>query len=855
MLTNLDDYDFANRHPQNLDSEKIMLCDTNNEIVPTECSISDDYMTITLTLKKPLKCETDYVVNVSRGLRPKASLKEIQNSVFPFRTCSGHVVTAEIEVSPTSMIGGYYRYNSEFIVNFNKPVDSIEKATNKIIVLKGSQEIAFNLQFDSNNTIATLSFTEPLAVGQYLIKMTGAVKDIEGLDIAPFERDFSFETLPYVSASVITPESSADVATDTIISIGLSEAIDWNESIKAEFKLTDSAGNEVPCDKSYDDSGSSDIRVVLTPSEKLRHNSRYVVVVSEAIAKSETGQQFKQLSESFVTVASEDSVAVTIAVAYEEDIVDNTVNPMVCYTNSRFAIDFVNTPLNREEAEKAIVIYSGDRKVTIPDTHKSWIDNKLIITLSEIEPGELFTFTFIGSVADERNVLYKGFLPVFYRANYFAGRGTEEDPYLVANASQFDRIRDYMDMGLYFEQTGEIDFTGYVSPLYHDYETKGFEPIGDDTEKCFIGHYNGNNYPIKGLFIDRLDKIYVGNFGNAQYSEFSNIYVNNDHNGSIRGGAYVGAIVGGLQDCRISSCTNEIDVYTEGDGVGGIVGYSDYSSEQSIIEFCENRGFIKSDYGYNGGIAGLLYSSQIISCTNNGNIESDNGYCGGMLGYCYEITVKDCKNYGSITGSDYIGGIAGYGESICVTDSFNYGNVTGYGTLGGILGQASNQAEILRCINNGIISCNGYQFGGIVGYFDGNGSISYCQNNGSVVGVVDDDYCAAEAGGIVGVVDFYGEEMKIENSTNTADVTSDCYAAGIVAHNYGASIYHCTNSGKITAEEEYAAGIISYYGGEFYLEWCVNTGEINSPYECKQIACLNDWSTVYDSNNTPPFGE
>lgn len=810
------------------DSANITLCYANNEIVQTKCDISDDFMTVTLIPQKPLNYETDYVVKIGKGLKAKNEFRLIQSSSFAFKTCSGNSVTAEIEIPESSKIGNFCIYNPEFVVNFKKAVASIEKTTTKIKVLRDLHEIAFNLQFDSSNTIATLSFAEPLMSGQYTIKMTGAVKDIEGLEIAPLESDFVFETLPDVIATLITPATLSEVATDTVVEIGLSEPIDWNDSLKAEIRLTDVAGIEIPCDKTYDSSESSNIRIILTPIKKLLYNSSYKVVISEAIVKAETQQRFKSFSEGFVTISPDDGATVTIVIASETDIIDSHVNPKICYASASFVIDFVNTPFNREEAAKAIVLYSGDRKVTIPETHQSWTDNKLTITLPDIECGELITFIFASGVVDERNVLYKGFGSITYRANYFAGRGTEEEPYLIASAIQLDRIRDFKDMGLFFEQIAEIDFTDYVSPFYSDYETNGFEPIGDgDNGNYFVGHYNGNDFPIKGVFIDRQDRDNVSIFGSMSNSEISNIYVSNEHGGYVKGNCSVAAIVSTLFDSKISSCTNEIDIYAEGNSVGGIVGYSEYDSMPSTIEFCENRGNITSADGNTGGIVGYIYEAQIVSCINNGNIEA--GYStGGIIGGGDAINITDCTNYGSIIGFDNTGGICGY---------------TSWGT------------ELSGCINNGLITAYSYEFGGIIGYFEGNGRISYCQNNGSVVGVVDDDYCAEDAGGIVGYACSEGEELIIENSTNTADIVSGNYAAGIVAYNDGTSIYHCTNSGRITAEMDYAAGIIGYYCGEFYLEWCVNTGEIIAPSEYKQIACYDDGATVYDSNNTPPFGE
>src|SRR5690606_29492821 len=85
------------------------------------------------------------------------------------------------------------------------------------------------------------------------------------------------------------------------------------------------------------------------------------------------------------------------------------------------------------------------------------------------------------------------------------GDGTEDDPYQIATAEQLNNVRKYPDA--HFMLIADIDLD---KPPYNQGE--GWEPIGTSSNP-FNGKFDGNNYRIQNLFIDRSDQNGTGLFG------------------------------------------------------------------------------------------------------------------------------------------------------------------------------------------------------------------------------------------------------------------------------------------------------------------------------------------------------
>ena len=103
------------------------------------------------------------------------------------------------------------------------------------------------------------------------------------------------------------------------------------------------------------------------------------------------------------------------------------------------------------------------------------------------------------------------FLPIItwgQTATKPSGSGTEQDPYQIATLENLQWLSETDSVwNAYFIQTADID----ASPTSGWDEDSGFVPIAD--RSGFTGTYNGKDYKVEGLYINRPNKKQVGIFG------------------------------------------------------------------------------------------------------------------------------------------------------------------------------------------------------------------------------------------------------------------------------------------------------------------------------------------------------
>ena len=97
------------------------------------------------------------------------------------------------------------------------------------------------------------------------------------------------------------------------------------------------------------------------------------------------------------------------------------------------------------------------------------------------------------------------------------GSGTYADPYHISTIEELDTIRDYLDKS--FILMNNLDFNddaSYADPdNKHDYITgDGWCPIGHYKEGTeFTGSFDGQQYAISNLFVNRSSSDYSSLFG------------------------------------------------------------------------------------------------------------------------------------------------------------------------------------------------------------------------------------------------------------------------------------------------------------------------------------------------------
>lgn len=188
---------------------------------------------------------------------------------------------------------------------------------------------------------------------------------------------------------------------------------------------------------------------------------------------------------------------------------------------------------------------------------------------------------------------------------------------------------------------------------------------------------NGFNMNVGGI----AGEVYAVESSAANITEcINNGYItcsNNDSNYSCNIGGICGSALVYGDNLEISSCVNTCNVvgksntsYTDEESndfvaAGGIAGaIARYGDEQlkAVIKNCANISssaavnIEKCSWGGGGGIAGWVYSSQVINCYNTQNVsvypDADEAFAGGIAGQVkINSVIENCVNTGkNITG-------------------------------------------------------------------------------------------------------------------------------------------------------------------------------------------------------------
>ncbi len=264
------------------------------------------------------------------------------------------------------------------------------------------------------------------------------------------------------------------------------------------------------------------------------------------------------------------------------------------------------------------------------------------------------------------------------------GAGTLSNPYRVANCTQLQEIND--SLAAYYKQTGDIDCSatsGWNSGL-------GFIPIG-----TFTGNYDGQNFVINSLYINRADNTGAGLFGSVNGATITNIH--------LRGG----------------SITTTSTTYN-----GSLVA----SASGSTISNCSSTTSFTTDTG--GGIVGLLSGGSLSNCWYNGTMASTGSrYTGGLFALTINTTVNNVYSSGTIGARGGIAGVIGTGTSI--SNAYSDATVTFGGNIfdvGGLFGSIDGVGDPTTASNvffaGSVTGASAPSKGGVAGSREGGATIS-----------------------------------------------------------------------------------------------------------------------------------
>lgn len=362
-----------------------------------------------------------------------------------------------------------------------------------------------------------------------------------------------------------------------------------------------------------------------------------------------------------------------------------------------------------------------------------------------------------------------------------------------------------------------------------------FNPIGlDDSGKVivndgkygFSGNFDGIDYNIFGLNINKSDKTNVGLFGVAHDANINNVTL---VGGSITGGSVVGSVVGAaLGNTHITNATNSASV-TGNTDVGGIVGYSGDELDNVGDSGSDITGIDTNSHFTNLVNTGIVHSKG--ESDGNGGIVSN---AGGLIGYMYNGKLDgNSYNLGDVSGDGYnVGGLVGHAENSTIGDGtnlvYNRLDVEGAYNVGGIVGNMKG-TTVQNAENSGNVTATGYTTGEYT-YHTGETNLYNIPN-----AKLNDDGTAttsvniANVGGIAGKADdtvktdgTIDKKSEIKNVTNSGNVSSskqagnDYYDAGnvggIVGSAVDTNITNATNRENEVRGAHNVGGVAGYFG-------------------------------------------
>jgi hypothetical protein len=425
----------------------------------------------------------------------------------------------------------------------------------------------------------------------------------------------------------------------------------------------------------------------------------------------------------------------------------------------------------------------------------------------------LFTTIVLDPFQITNNVRAAGETEIYYLQDLYDVRNDLTGSYLLMNNLDFDNNSSY-------DQTDPDWTTKKTSWTTGD----GWVPIGTD-DIPFSGFFNGQQYTISNLFMDRTktEELWVYGLFSSNEGSISNLgveSVNINGDGDLWIGGLVGYnFYGDISNSYVTGIVSGSSSTTV--TIGGLVGFNqageitDSHFTGSVIGG-ENSSSVGGLVGYSTDHS---YPSNIQNCYSTGSVTGME-YIGGLVGYNASSNIQDSYSTSTVNGLDYsysTGGFAGYNRFGTIINSYATGDVNGsildgsYDS-GGLLG--GNDGTVTNSYSTGNVT--GYEdVGGFSGYDYGNISNSY--STGSVTG-------NTEVGGFIG----YDDEVTVTNSYSMGDVIGDTDVGGFIGYGYG-NISNSYSTGSVTGNTE-VGGFIGYNDGVTLTDsyWDTDTSNLDT---------------------------
>ena len=198
--------------------------------------------------------------------------------------------------------------------------------------------------------------------------------------------------------------------------------------------------------------------------------------------------------------------------------------------------------------------------------------------------------------------------------NFTIANGTSSEPFFIETWQNLYWLsQNPSEWNKHFNQIADIEFPTSGSDAIANWDGgAGWLPVGTNSNP-FTGTYDGENYEIRNLYINRPSNDRVGLFSTVEATPGSPAVIRRvglvDH--SVTGRNNVGGLVGYLNGVWNAPAIVE-ESFTHGfvkgnNAVGGVVGYTAF---QGRIENVYSRGIVEiTDWQQGGGITGANFAS------------------------------------------------------------------------------------------------------------------------------------------------------------------------------------------------------------------------------------------------------
>lgn len=458
------------------------------------------------------------------------------------------------------------------------------------------------------------------------------------------------------------------------------------------------------------------------------------------------------------------------------------------------------------------------------------------------------------------------------------GDGSEQKPYLVCTAEQFERIGDHLT---YEDDNDEIAFHSFELRDDIDLDELDGNGLVDgfENDEPFGGTLDGGGHEVTGLQIgssvnevglfeavgdegvvtnlklldvdvsDSQGYAAIGTVAAYNHGEISEVEVSGNVastaqmvpgavggvvgsntgeisavtvvDGAVDGVTLVGGITG-TNEGSIEESSASVDVTGEETRVGGAVGFNDGEIEDVTVEGDDVdvvTGKDDSDSSNVGGVVGLN-EGDVSGVEASVAVEGDGYNVGGVVGD-NEGTISESLASGDVRGREWgVGGFAGLNSGE-MTEVEATGEVQADASsdavaAGGLVGASSG--VVRKSSASGFVEGAGGEVGGLAGHLWDEANVEESKATGDVVG-------EEETGGLVG---WAAEDGTIVDSYATGDVEADEQVGGLVGRN-DVDIDNCYSTGEVEGNED-AGGLIGDHDDDADVEdsyWDVETSGID----------------------------